>query len=77
VFEVYRAVVMRARLLPVSGRLQREGLVIHVVADHLEDRSEWLSDLDGPYAPDYPRADEVIGPEPGNRHFPIKSWNFH
>ena len=77
VFEAYRAIVMRARLLWVRGRLQREGLVIHVVADHLEDRSHWLSDLDGPYEPALAHADEVIRPEPGSRRFPVKSRDFH
>ncbi len=77
VFEAYRAVIMRARLLWVRGRLQREGLVIHVVADHLEDRSHWLADLDGPYDPGYARADEVIRPEPGSKRFPVKSRDFH
>jgi len=77
VFAAYRAQVMRARLLWVRGRLQREGLVIHVVAEHLEDRSHWLSDLDGPYDPACARADEVLRPEPGSRRFPVKSRDFH
>ncbi len=48
VFETYRATVMRTRLLYVEGKLQKEGLVIHVVANHIEDRSYLLADLDGP-----------------------------
>ena len=38
VFERFRRTVLAARLLMVSGRLQRQGLVIHVVADD-DDRS--------------------------------------
>jgi error-prone DNA polymerase len=71
VFERFRRIVLTARLLGVQGKLQREGLVIHVVADRLLDLSEDLSALtDDPDAasPDFARcaianADEVIRPE--------------
>jgi error-prone DNA polymerase len=43
VFERYRRIVMGARLLAVRGRIQREGLVIHLVAEELWD---WSADLD-------------------------------
>jgi error-prone DNA polymerase len=39
VFETHRRTVMGARLLAVSGHVQREGLVIHLVADRLWDWS--------------------------------------
>ena len=42
VFERFRREVMGAVLLIVTGRLQREGIVTHVVADRLEDRSTEL-----------------------------------
>ena len=42
-FERYRAVVMTARLLAVRGPLQREGKVIHVIAERLVDWSHKLS----------------------------------
>jgi error-prone DNA polymerase len=45
VFEADRAAVMRAALVAVDGRLQREGLVIHVVADRLSDDTRRLSAL--------------------------------
>ena len=44
-FERYRRVVMRARLLGVRGKLQREGKVIHVIAMHLIDLSAYLDGL--------------------------------
>jgi error-prone DNA polymerase len=44
-FERFRRVVMTARLLRVSGKLQREGIVTHIVADCLEDLSGQLDDL--------------------------------
>jgi error-prone DNA polymerase len=45
VFERFRPIVMGARLMRVSGRLQREGIVIHVVAERMEDLTERLRDL--------------------------------
>ena len=44
-FERFRRVVLTARLLRVHGRLQREGIVTHIVADRLEDLSERLDGL--------------------------------
>jgi error-prone DNA polymerase len=73
--ETYRTVVMGARLMLVRGRIQRHADIIHVVANHLEDKTAWLdlltadrSEFDNPVA----RADEVVRPgynrRPGHRH---------
>ena len=40
-----RRELLRARLLGVSGILQREGEVQHVIVQRLEDRSDWLGAL--------------------------------
>ena len=45
VFERFRRVVLGAQLLVVQGRLQKEGLVIHVIAERLVDRSDLLRRL--------------------------------
>ena len=45
IFEKYRRVAMGARLIRTSGRLQREGIVIHVVADRMEDLTDRLRAL--------------------------------
>jgi DNA polymerase III alpha subunit len=45
VFETYRRAVIAGRLLRVTGRLQREAGVTHVVAEHIEDISEMLDEL--------------------------------
>jgi error-prone DNA polymerase len=45
VFERFRRVVLGAQLMVVQGRLQKEGLVIHVVAERLVDRSDLLRRL--------------------------------
>jgi error-prone DNA polymerase len=37
VFEKYRRAILGARVFGVRGRVQKEGLVIHVVAEHIED----------------------------------------
>ena len=65
VFERFRREVMGARLVRVRGRLQREGIVIHVVADRLDDLTDRLRELAGPAppsratpAPALARADE-------------------
>ncbi|MGE5504417.1 MAG: error-prone DNA polymerase [Actinomycetota bacterium] len=45
VFEANRAAVMRAALVAVDGRLQRDGLVVHVIAERLTDDTGRLSAL--------------------------------
>jgi error-prone DNA polymerase len=69
VLERMRKVVMGARLVVVHGRVQRHEDIIHVVAERLEDRSDWLQLLteDGE-AMDaaLANADEVRRPEPGS-----------
>ena len=72
-FEKFRRVIMSARLIRVTGRLQREGIVVHIIADHLEDMTSRLHELSGPdfesreykksanspYGNNLARADEV------------------
>ena len=45
VFERSRRIVLGARLMKVTGRLQREGIVIHIVAEKLEDMTPSLLTL--------------------------------
>ena len=54
VYERYRRAVMGGRLLCITGRLQREGTVTHVIAEEIEDLSHRLSDLGHP-------LDETVG----------------
>ena len=44
-FERYRKEVLRSRLLAVTGKVEREGLVIHVIADKLIDLSGLIDEL--------------------------------
>ncbi|MEN8918869.1 MAG: error-prone DNA polymerase [Octadecabacter sp.] len=54
VYEQYRRTVMGGRLLRVHGFLQREGSVVHLIAQHIEDMSHCLSELGHP-------MDDAIG----------------
>jgi DNA polymerase III alpha subunit len=62
VFEAYRRTLLSARLLMVTGRLQRQGIVIHVIADTLTDLTQELSLLStthGDKCESLARADQV------------------
>ena len=73
-FEKNRRVVMTARFLAVRGRLQRAGLVIHVVAESFIDLSAELSSLrDG----DLYSADSSGAPHPESASPLLKSRDFH
>ncbi|WP_251134638.1 MULTISPECIES: error-prone DNA polymerase [Roseobacteraceae] len=54
VYERFRRVVMGGRLLYVRGYLQREGIVVHLIAQDIQDMSHKLSELGHP-------LDEAIG----------------
>jgi len=58
VFERYRRTLLQASLLKVTGRLQKEGLVIHLVAERLEDLSDRLASLEA-------RARDIMVPDIG------------
>ncbi len=69
VMEEYRKAIMQSRLIDIRGIIQRDSDVIHVVSDHLTDRSDALQRLsndimDVPLA----RADEVRKPLPHSVH---------
>lgn len=48
IYEKFRAAVLGGRLLKVTGRLEREGIVVHLIATHIEDRSHDLALLGHP-----------------------------
>jgi error-prone DNA polymerase len=54
VYKQFRAEVMGGRLLQVSGYLQREGIVVHLIAQDIQDMSHKLSELGHP-------MDDAIG----------------
>jgi len=90
VFARYRQTVLKASLLMVEGRLQREQTVIHLVAQRLTDMTDRLHALAQPeallappLAPPFARADEVKRPGRELRDLPAgpdplyPSRNFH
>ena len=74
VYKRFRHTVMGGRLLRVTGRLEREGIVVHLIADHIEDLSHRLSDLGHPrddaVGITQPQADDAprTRPSPAARH---------
>jgi len=74
-FEKNRRTVMTARFLAVRGRLQRAGLVVHVVAESFVDLSAqlpWLRNGGDLFSPRLSG-----GPPPDEAALPIKSRDFH
>jgi error-prone DNA polymerase len=44
-FETFRRTVLTSSLMGVTGKLQREGIVIHVIADRIVDLTDHLRDM--------------------------------
>jgi error-prone DNA polymerase len=76
-FQKFRRIVMTGRMVAVSGLVQKEGIVIHVVAEKLVDLSAELRVLDTPLALPRGRADEVFHPGHDHRVLDQKSRDFH
>jgi error-prone DNA polymerase len=75
VFERNRRIVMTSRFLAVRGRLQRAGLVIHVVAERFIDLSAqlpWLREGGDLFSPKFSG-----GPRAEDDALPLHSRDFH
>jgi error-prone DNA polymerase len=75
IFEHNRRLIMTARFLAVRGRLQRAGLVIHVVAASFIDLSAmlpWLREGGDLFSPKFSG-----GPLPVDIPLPLRSRDFH
>ncbi|MEP5154934.1 OB-fold nucleic acid binding domain-containing protein, partial [Planktotalea sp.] len=74
-YEKYRREVMGGRLLRITGFLQREGIVVHVIAQHVEDLSHRLRDLGHPLDEEVgiTRAEADDAPRP--RHQPSRAMH--
>ena len=80
VFEAYRRIVLGSRMVAIEGKLQREGLVIHVVADRVTDLGPLLRtlnedqhDTDRAIA----RGDQVKYATSGDQRLRVRSRDFH
>jgi len=68
IFEIYRSVVLGARLVGVTGRVQNESGVTHVIAEALQDLTSALGKLR--HAPALPQAaQDTHGVMPRGRNF--------
>jgi error-prone DNA polymerase len=82
VFERQRRVVMSASMLACRGKVQKEGEVIHVVADHLIDLSALLASVgqrDGAFPLAHGRGDAVTHPngdDPRERGIKVATRDF-
>lgn len=53
VFRRFRRAVVTGRMLRVTGRLQRDAEIVHIIADEIEDISDMLDDLLRPACADH------------------------
>jgi DNA polymerase III alpha subunit len=60
IYENFRRAVIAGRLLRVTGRIQREGGVCHIVAEVVEDISPMLDALLDPANPQRPAAADAV-----------------
>ena len=61
IYERFRRAIIAGRLLRVTGWVQRQGPVTHLVAEDVEDISPMLDAL---LSPDLPRVHGQLGPSP-------------
>ncbi|MGF7006178.1 error-prone DNA polymerase [Aminobacter sp. BE322] len=64
VFERFRPVIMGSKFIRVTGKLQTESDVIHIVADRMEDLTHWLAAMSEELQPS---AEAGAGPLPEGR----------
>ncbi len=70
-FERSRRVVLGASMMAINGKIQREGEVVHLVAQQLFDLSadpSGLAERDGAFRPPTGRGDEFAHGSPGSPH---------
>jgi error-prone DNA polymerase len=67
-YEPFRRAVIAGRLLRITGKLQREGSVSHLIAWRIENLSPWLDRLG--MAPDAPGNDAARHPAPPRARHP-------
>ena len=68
IYETFRKAVIAGRLVRVTGRIERDGPVVHLIAEHVEDLSHLLTTLGRPVMIETndSRADETKRPAGGS-----------
>jgi len=67
-YEAARRTILASRMIKVTGEIQRQGEVVHLVAHSLEDLTPLLNSVGGrdePFAVPSPRGDDFRHGEPG------------
>jgi error-prone DNA polymerase len=81
VYQQFRRAVIAGRLLRVHGTLQKEGIVVHLIAERVEDLSHRLSELGHPLDDAVgitnPQADEAPRGRPGKGLVQVSSRARH
>jgi error-prone DNA polymerase len=85
IFDAHRRIVMGSAMVGVKGRLQREGEVVHVIADTLEDMTPLLHSVAARQFPHRPMPGDGAnfgGPDPRTRRtrepvIEVRSRDFH
>ncbi len=79
VYERFRRIVMGGRLLRVTGRLQREGIVTHLIAEEIEDLSAQIVTLGHPMDDaigiTQPTADDAPRPPRKSPRYPPRAYH--
>jgi len=75
VYERFRRSVMGGRLLRVTGYLQREGIVVHLIAQNVEDMSHKLSELGHPQPEALVTEGARTDDTPKNSRYPARAMH--
>ena len=76
VFEKFRGIVMGARLVAATGKVQNESNVVHILAERLDDLTPMLESLSNCEAPGSPSQPRFTTPSDAARVMP-NGRNFH
>jgi error-prone DNA polymerase len=76
VFEKFRGLVMGARLVAVTGKVQNESNVVHILAERLDDMTPMLDVLSNAEATGTPPQPQLTNPSEAGGVMP-KGRNFH
>ncbi len=71
-FDANRRIVLGGQMLAVKGMLQKEGEVVHLVAQEIRDLSELLADVGNRSS-----ADTTADIDSGSERLVVRSRNFH